>query len=212
MGFGKSAYPGPENDQLYPAEYRHKHRGQGSCSICNDCQNLDGEVCEEALKKPCVELGCDKARLIERERLQMAMGIAPDGSQIPTAETKEARKPYIHFGRIACSNQVIKSGQHRDRIATLERVIGFEMEGAGTWDYIPTIVIKSVCDYADSHKNKQWQEYAAATAAACTKAFLEEWRSVDRPIQNPMNQEDLGQRRSQDIMCLMTFSDSADSI
>ena len=88
--------------------------------------------------------------------------------------------PLVHFGRIACSNQVIKSGQHRDRIAAEEGVIGFEMESAGTWDYIPTIVIKSVCDYADSHKSKQWQEYAAATAAACTKAFLEEWRAVER--------------------------------
>jgi hypothetical protein len=77
----------------------------------------------------------------------------------------------------------MKSGQHRDQIAQLEGVIGFEMESAGTWEYIPTIVIKSVCDYADSHKNKDWQEYAAATAAACTKAVLEEWRSVDRPIQ-----------------------------
>jgi nucleoside phosphorylase len=61
-------------------------------------------------------------------------------------------------------------------------VIAFEMESAGAWDYLPTIVIKSVCDYADSHKNKEWQEYAAATAAACTKAFLEERRSVDAPV------------------------------
>ena len=77
----------------------------------------------------------------------------------------------------------MKSGQHRDRIAAEEGVIGFEMESAGRWDYIPTIMIKSVCDYADSHKNKKWQEYAATTAAACTKALLEEWRTVDRPLQ-----------------------------
>lgn len=36
-------------------------------------------------------------------------------------------------------------------------------------------MIKGVCDYADSHKNKQWQMYAAATAAACVKAFIENW-------------------------------------
>ena len=89
-------------------------------------------------------------------------------------ETKKAQKACIHFGRMACSNQVMKSGQHRDRIAQLEGVIGFEMESAGTWDYIPTIVIKSVCDYADSHKNKDYQEYAAATAAAARRPF---WRS-----------------------------------
>jgi nucleoside phosphorylase len=80
----------------------------------------------------------------------------------------------------------------RDRIASREGVIGFEMESAGTWDYVPTIVIKSVCNYVDSHKNKQWQGYAAATAAACTRAVLEEWRSVDRPIQSAIDQGDRG--------------------
>jgi nucleoside phosphorylase len=49
------------------------------------------------------------------------------------------------------------------------------MEGAGVWDAFPCVVIKGVCDYADSHKNKKWQGYAAATAAACMKAFLKEW-------------------------------------
>ncbi|KAJ5894885.1 hypothetical protein N7495_006576 [Penicillium taxi] len=49
------------------------------------------------------------------------------------------------------------------------------MEGAGLWDTIPTIVVKGVCNYADSHKNKKWQRYAAATAATCTKGILKEW-------------------------------------
>jgi nucleoside phosphorylase len=120
------------------------------------------------------------------------MGIAPDGSSIMAADIQEAQKPCIHFGRMACSNQVMKSAQHRDRIAEEEEVIGFEMESAGTWDFVPTIVVKGVCDYADSHKNKEWQQYAAATAAASAKALLEEWRSVDRPIQNLRDQKDLG--------------------
>ncbi|KAI1013599.1 hypothetical protein LB504_013194 [Fusarium proliferatum] len=49
------------------------------------------------------------------------------------------------------------------------------MEGAGVWDSFPCIVIKGACDYADSHKDKDWQRYAAATAAACAKAFLGFW-------------------------------------
>ena len=191
-GFSKSAYPRPENDILYPAKYRHKHRIQGSC-ICDDGKNQDDDVCESALQSSCEELGCDDTLSMERSRIQRAMGFAPDGSPMTATEIQEAQKPSIHFGRMACSNKVMKSGQHRDLIAAEEKVIGFEMESAGTWDYIPTIVIKSVCDYADSHKNKEWQKYAAATAAACTKALLEEWRSVDRPaIQNLMNQKDLG--------------------
>jgi nucleoside phosphorylase len=49
------------------------------------------------------------------------------------------------------------------------------MEGAGVWEHHPTIVIKAACDYADSHKNKEWQDYAAAMAAACLKVLLREW-------------------------------------
>jgi nucleoside phosphorylase len=71
----------------------------------------------------------------------------------------------------------MKSGQHRDQMAQADGIIGFEMEGVGVWDYFPSIIIKGVCDYADSHKRKGWQQYAAATAAACAKAFLVEWNA-----------------------------------
>ncbi|KAE8139545.1 hypothetical protein BDV38DRAFT_280898 [Aspergillus pseudotamarii] len=43
------------------------------------------------------------------------------------------------------------------------------MEAAGLMDNFPCLVIRGICDYADSHKNKDWQEYAAATAAAYAK-------------------------------------------
>ncbi|KAL2138812.1 hypothetical protein VTI28DRAFT_6195 [Corynascus sepedonium] len=66
----------------------------------------------------------------------------------------------------------MKSGEDRDNIARQEGLIAFEMEGAGVWDSFPCVMIKGACDYADSHKSKAWQRYAAATAAACTKAFL----------------------------------------
>jgi hypothetical protein len=55
------------------------------------------------------------------------------------------------------------------------------MEGAGVWQYLPTIIVKGVSDYADSHKSKDWQGYSAITAAACTKAVIEEW-SIQRPL------------------------------
>ncbi len=86
----------------------------------------------------------------------------------------------VHFGVMGSGNTVMKSGQHRDGIATTDGIIAFEMEGAGVWDYFPSIIIKGVCDYADSHKRKGWQRYAAATAAACMKAFLVERTSEDR--------------------------------
>lgn len=46
------------------------------------------------------------------------------------------------------------------------------MEAAGLMNSFPCLVIRGICDYADSHKNDRWQRYAAATAAAYAKEFL----------------------------------------
>ena len=48
----------------------------------------------------------------------------------------------------------------------------FEMEAAGLMNDFSCLVIRGICDYADSHKNKKWQPYAAAMAAACAKEIL----------------------------------------
>lgn len=48
------------------------------------------------------------------------------------------------------------------------------MEAAGLKDTFPYVVVRGVCDYADSHKNKRWQPYAAAIAACHTKELLGE--------------------------------------
>lgn len=46
------------------------------------------------------------------------------------------------------------------------------MEAAGLMDKLPTLMIQGICDYCDSHKQKQWQGYAALTAAAYAKLLL----------------------------------------
>ncbi|KAI3395279.1 hypothetical protein diail_1477 [Diaporthe ilicicola] len=84
--------------------------------------------------------------------------------------------PDVKFEKIASGDKVMKSGQERDAVASEMNIIAFEMEGAGVWDTFQgnCLVIKAACDYADSHKSKKWQRYAALTAASFTKAFLEE--------------------------------------
>jgi nucleoside phosphorylase len=51
-------------------------------------------------------------------------------------------------------------------------VLCFEMEAAGLMNSFPCLIIRGICDYADSHKNKKWQPYAAVAAAACAKELL----------------------------------------
>ncbi|KAL3484771.1 purine and uridine phosphorylase [Aspergillus germanicus] len=80
--------------------------------------------------------------------------------------------PAIHYGLIASSNQLMKDASIRDRLAAQRDVLCFEMEAAGLVNHFPCLVIRGICDYADSHKNKEWQGYAAMVAAAYTKDLL----------------------------------------
>ncbi|OAL48192.1 purine and uridine phosphorylase, partial [Pyrenochaeta sp. DS3sAY3a] len=95
-------------------------------------------------------------------------------------ERQEEREPrgsdeevVIHYGTIASGNQVIKNAAKRDDIsADLDGVLCFEMEAAGLMNSFPCLVVRGICDYADSHKNKRWQPYAAGAAAAYAKEVL----------------------------------------
>lgn len=97
--------------------------------------------------------GCDRKRLVQRP-------------------PRDKHGPVIHYGLIASGNQVIKDSQVRDKLAQEYDVLCFEMEAAGLMDNFPCLVIRGICDYSDSHKNKQWQNYAAATAAGYAKELL----------------------------------------
>lgn len=147
-------FPGREHDQFFESSYHHKHYIEIDGSNCADCAKLElvsGHGCDTAAQLSCEELGCQG--VIRRER--------------------SLSQPYIHTGIFASASTVMKFGGDRDKISANDGVIAFEMEGAGVWGNLPTIIVKSVCDYADSHKNKGWQRYASVTAAACIKAFIE---------------------------------------
>jgi nucleoside phosphorylase len=109
-----------------------------------DYNHVGGAACEQ----------CSKERVWER----------------PSRNDKEIM---IHYGTIASGNEVMRDGPTRDRASSeLGGVLCFEMEAAGLMNSFPCLVIRGICDYADSHKNKRWQGYAAGTAAACAKELL----------------------------------------
>jgi nucleoside phosphorylase len=78
----------------------------------------------------------------------------------------------IHYGLVASGNQLMKDALFRDKLAAEMGVLCFEMEAAGLMNNFPCLVIRGICDYSDSHKNKEWQGYAAMAAAAYTKDLL----------------------------------------
>ncbi|KAF3927237.1 hypothetical protein ABW20_dc0107143 [Dactylellina cionopaga] len=86
--------------------------------------------------------------------------------------TKDEDNPAIHYGLVASANQLMKDALIRDKLAAEKDVLCFEMEAAGLVNHFPCIVIRGICDYSDSHKNKDWQGYAAMVAAAYAKDLL----------------------------------------
>lgn len=102
-----------------------------------------------------------------------------DQSKVLARDKRMQPNIKIHYGGIASGNQVMKSGIVRDQVAQELDVICFEMETAGLMDVLPCLPIRGICDYADSHKTKEWQRYAAAAAAAYAREFLEEFPAVE---------------------------------
>ncbi|THC89597.1 hypothetical protein EYZ11_010961 [Aspergillus tanneri] len=97
---------------------------------------------------------------------------ACDLTQLVNRSKRITDDPYIHCGLIASGDQVIKDAKTRDSIAQDLDILCFEMEAAGLMDELPSLAIRGICDYCDSHKNKRWQGYAALAAAAYAKALL----------------------------------------
>jgi nucleoside phosphorylase len=95
-----------------------------------------------------------------------------DPQQLVVRNPRRNANPTIHYGTIGSANSMVKDSAIRDKLKRDYGVICVEMEAAGLMDSFPCLVIRGICDYADSHKNKKWQPYAAATAAAYMKELL----------------------------------------
>jgi len=115
-------------------------------------------------------------------------------STVIDGEQSRPRGMRVHYGLIASGNQVIKDAKFRDNLnkSLGGNVLCVEMEAAGLMIDFPCIVIRGICDYADSRKNKDWQEHAAAIAAACAKELLEYVQPSDvegeRPVKDILDQ------------------------
>ncbi|RSL47385.1 hypothetical protein CEP54_013432 [Fusarium duplospermum] len=85
----------------------------------------------------------------------------------------EIDRSLVHMGLIMSGGGVVRNSEDRRRLRRgNEDAICFEMEAAGIVDQIPCLVIRGICNYADTHKNDDWRRYAAAAAAAYGKAVL----------------------------------------
>ncbi len=88
--------------------------------------------------------------------------------------------PKVHTGVVASGEKVIADAGFADELKSdWSQLAGIEMEGYGTAlatyqaETAPAmLLVKGICDWADSDKNDDWQEYAADIAATFVSALL----------------------------------------
>ncbi|OQE34391.1 hypothetical protein PENCOP_c018G09018 [Penicillium coprophilum] len=113
--------------------------------------------------------------------------------QVQREERKFYEKIKVHYGPIGSADIVLIDANERDRLSEKFNLLGFEMESAGIClAKLPILPVRGICDYADSHKSKQWQGYAAAVAAVYARCLLQSVSSGELfEANNPVNAEDL---------------------
>jgi nucleoside phosphorylase len=115
-----------------------------------------------------------------------AGGPSCDGCSADQAVSRQPRENdeiKVHFGTIASGNQVMRDAAERDKVsAEFGGVLCFEMEAAGLMNNFPCLVIRGICDYADSHKNDKWQPYAKELLLVIPPADVAKTRTVEERI------------------------------
>lgn len=98
----------------------------------------------------------------------------------PRPDGKPATESKLQTGLYLSGNKVIADEKTAGALKSVWRkAAAVEMEASGVAAAIHAssspvgfLVIKSVCDYADSHKDDSWQDYAADAAASCAISYV----------------------------------------
>jgi len=96
----------------------------------------------------------------------------------PLVAGHDRTRPRIHRGPIGSANTVLKSARIRNALKKSYKIKAVEMESSGiaeaAWQHgRGYFIIRGICDFANDDKNKIWQPYAAAAAAAFARELIE---------------------------------------
>ncbi|KAK8740453.1 hypothetical protein OTU49_002916 [Cherax quadricarinatus] len=120
----------------------------------------------------------------ETDKLYMSIGgsdvievshpLPPEGSE----NIRDPTKPRIHLGVIASGRCVVGNDQMRQDFASQLSVVAYDQEFDAVIESVygnrkdQYVIIRGICDYQDGTRNKDWQPYAALSAAAFMKAII----------------------------------------
>jgi nucleoside phosphorylase len=145
--YPRYAYPGCGMDNLFEPSYVHQ----------------DGSTCECTRQSGTIY---SSAKSTSSECLDSVFKRRRSSDENPP-------RPKVHVGTIASADVVMRASDTFAQRFADNNVLGIDMEGGGVSKATDCMVIKSAVDYADTHKNKNFRLYGAATAASFAKAALE---------------------------------------
>ncbi|RPA78851.1 hypothetical protein BJ508DRAFT_151864 [Ascobolus immersus RN42] len=146
--FRQFRFPGPERDLLFQPDYQHVKPG----SSCKRCDKTKLETADSGSNS---DTDSDSDSGSDKEDSPFDRSVVA-----------------VHRGTIASGEMVVKDAELRDKLASDDNILCFEMEAAGVLSGFPCLIVRGISDYCDSHKNDRWHGYAAATAAAYARQLF----------------------------------------
>ncbi|KAF3113191.1 hypothetical protein TWF706_010178 [Orbilia oligospora] len=122
-----------------------------------------------------------------------------DSNHLVDRPKRQTKDFVFHRGTILSGNSFVGGADFRDKLANVyNTALCIEMEASGVIDQTRCLVIRGICDYADTHVNRMWQRYAAGTAAVFAKQFLhtlqpqaiEKFDAIPIIIKQPASQDE----------------------
>ncbi|OAA55165.1 Ankyrin repeat-containing domain protein [Cordyceps fumosorosea ARSEF 2679] len=95
-----------------------------------------------------------------------------DTNETQYGSPREVQVTRIHYGLVASTTRPMCHATTRDSLAREHGILCFETEASGLIGTDQCLIIRGICDYADSHRCKHWHGYAAAASAAYAKEIL----------------------------------------
>jgi len=114
-----------------------------------------------------------------------------NGAVVTTFRRSGRIIPKVFHGAIGSANCVLKNPFRRDELRRGQnKLLAVEMEAAGVAAACHVLgleftTVRGICDYCDRNKNDQWQQYAAAIAAAYTYCLIQRL-----PAQTPVTKQE----------------------
>ena len=113
--------------------------------------------------------------------------------QLRFPDGRPARRPRVHVGAVGTSARVQRDpGLFKELRKVVRKTIAVEMEGAALGAVadmlvLPSIMVKSVVDFADGEKSDHFHEFGAKAAAEFLLAFLRHHLPISGPSLSEMS-------------------------